>query len=252
MILKTTRSLYRYVRYNCLHALGHAWVNVFGRRPIKFSNLDYDEYWDGEHSKGYVEDPRRAVFLRIVEPGSRVIEIGCGDGTLLAALQSERSAVVKGYDVSSVAVEKTRAKGVDAEVRDAIKSWPREATLPDYIIIADCLEHLPNPEDLLRQFAGNFNKAVLISIPNSCYWRYRLRVMRGSFMVQWVAHPGEHLRFWSISDMHWWLNQLGFEARQTYPTWGIPFLKRLWPSMFAQNVVYVITELPAGGHRSRP
>jgi hypothetical protein len=82
----------------------------------------------------------------------------------------------------------------------------------------------------------------VISIPNSCYWRYRFRVLFGKFMVQWVAHPGEHLRFWSIADMRWWLTQLGFSMRRAYPTWGVPVLKHVWPAMFAQNVIYVITE----------
>ncbi|MCI0641898.1 MAG: class I SAM-dependent methyltransferase [Gemmataceae bacterium] len=171
-----------------------------------------------------------------------MVEIGCGDGSLLAALKEQRQARVKGYDVSVVAVQKARAKGVDAEVRDAITHGLQDGDKPDYVIIADCLEHLPNPEALLERLRGQTNKAILISIPNSCYWRYRFRVLFGSFMVQWVAHPGEHLRFWSISDMRWWLNQLGFEARRSYATWGIPLLKRIWPSMFAQNVLYVVKE----------
>jgi methionine biosynthesis protein MetW len=214
--------------------------------------MSYEEYWSDDHSAGNAQDSRVAAFLSIVEPGSSVMEIGCGDGTLLSILRDRSRAGVKGYDISANAVQKARAKGVAAEVRNVSTESFREDECADYIIIADCMEHLPVPEDLLDRLRGRFRKALVISIPNSCYWRYRFRVLFGSFMVQWVAHPGEHLRFWSMSDMRWWLKELGFRVRSRYPTWGIPVLKHLWPSMFAQNVVWVITEAttPKQGERT--
>ena len=137
-----------------------------------------------------------------------------------------------------VAVQKAQARGVPAEVWDA--STDQFPDTFDYVIIADCMEHVPMPEQLIERVRTRFRKALLISIPNSCYWRYRARVLFGKFMVQWVAHPGEHLRFWSIADMYWWLGQHHFRIERAYPTWGIPVLKHIWPSMFAQNVIYVV------------
>src|SRR5207244_11538901 len=143
-----------------------------------------------------------------------------------------------GFDVSSVAIAKARAKGVPADVWNA--STDKLPGAFDYVIIADCMEHVPVPEQLLDGVRDRFRKALIISIPNSCYWRYRARVLFGSFMVQWVAHPGEHLRFWSIADMRWWLGQLGYSLESARPTWGIPVLMQLWPAIIAQNVVYVV------------
>jgi methionine biosynthesis protein MetW len=238
------KRIYRFLRYRMLFRLMAAWRNVFCYKPMKFSAMDYEEYWAGEHSTGVASDSRVRQFLRLIDRGASVIEIGCGDGNLLALLKDHSQVQGKGYDVSTLAVSKARSRGVKADVRDATVCGLQEGESADYIVIADCLEHLPNPESLLQQLRGKFHKYLLISIPNSCYWRYRLRVLFGSFMVQWVAHPGEHLRFWSISDMRWWLEELGFIVRNAYPTWGIPILKHFWPGMFAQNVIYLITEMP--------
>ena len=204
--------------------------------------MDYEDYWAADHSQGVPRDPRQAVLLRVIDPGSTVVEIGCGDGTMLAFLTSHLHISGKGYDVSARAVAKAKARGVDADIRDATVQGADESEHYHYVLIADCLEHLPSPETLLARLRGKFSRAILISVPNSCYWRYRFRVLFGSFMVQWVAHPGEHLRFWSIRDMYWWLGQLGYDVRAAYPTWGIPILKHLWPSMFAQNVLYVVAD----------
>lgn len=235
-------TLLRHVRYRTIPGVTHAWRNLFSYKDIRLSTMDYDEYWEGEHSIGFTSDARVAVFLKLVQPHSSVAEIGCGDGTLLATLRDRNGAVVKGYDISEKAIAKARQKGVDAEVRDA-STVGLDKTF-DFVIIADCLEHLPIPEQLLDSIRTRFRNGLLISIPNSCYWRYRFRVLFGSFMVQWVAHPGEHLRFWSIADMRWWLRQLGFTCVATYPTWGVPLLKHLWPAMFAQNVIYLIGPPP--------
>lgn len=243
------RSIYYPLCYELLRRIVEGWKNVFCYKPISLSSMNYDEYWDLDASRGFTTDVRIDTFLGLVTPGSRVIEIGCGDGTLLSILRDRRQVEAKGYDISARAVEKARARGIDAEVRDFIVAGFDEGDSCDFIILADCLEHLPNPEELVQRVRSRFRNALLISIPNSCYWRYRFRVLFGSFMMQWVKHPGEHLRFWSIRDMHWWLNQLGFEVVKWHPTWGIPVLKHLWPAMFAQNVVYVIKERAASPER---
>jgi len=224
-------------KYRWLPNFKHAWTNVFGYRPIKIDTLNYDDYWNLDAS-AFPTDIRADVYETIVQPGSSVADIGCGDGRLLARLRDRKGATVHGYDVSTVAVQKTQARGVPAEVWDA--STDAFPDTFDYVIIADCMEHVPAPEQLIERVRTRFRKALLISIPNSCYWRYRARVLFGKFMVQWVAHPGEHLRFWSISDMHWWLGQHHFRIERAYPTWGIPVLKHIWPAMFAQNLIYVV------------
>src|SRR5438270_113759 len=79
----------------------------------------YDEYWDADASAVFATDLRAVVFEAEVEQGASVADIGCGDGGLLARLRDRRGARVHGFDVSSVAVEKARAKGVPADVWNA-------------------------------------------------------------------------------------------------------------------------------------
>lgn len=192
-------NFYRYVRYHIFLAVKQGWTNLFCYRRMKFSTMDYEQYWENNCSQGRENDIRFQVFSQLIEENSKVIEIGCGDGMLLQILKKRKSIVAKGYDISSNAIQKAKSKGLDAEVRDVSVIGLNEVA--DYLVIADCLEHLAMPEVLLSQLRRKFLKTLLLSVPNSCYWRYHFRVLFGKFMVQWVAHPGEHLRFWSITDM---------------------------------------------------
>jgi methionine biosynthesis protein MetW len=240
-VIRTPYLAFRYCLIpQVIPQVRHAWRNVFSYTDILIGSMDYEKYWKGEHSAGSVDDIRIRTFIELVDERSSVTEIGCGDGTLLMTLKLKKDVAVKGYDISDIAVQQAKDKGLDVEVRDVSKTAIDHPC--DYIIIADCLEHLADPEALLNLLRGMFRRRLLISIPNSCYWRYRFRILFGKFMVQWVAHPGEHLRFWSIPDMHWWARQNGFVVTKTYPTWGIPGLKHVWPNMFAQNVIYVFAD----------
>ena len=66
------------------------------------------------------------------------------------------------------------------------------------------------------------------------------RLLLGRFPLQWLAHPGEHLRFWTHVDFLWWANCLGYRVQTAIPYQGTPFLKRLWPNLFASGIVYVL------------
>jgi len=63
-----------------------------------------------------------------------------------------------------------------------------------------------------------------------------LKLLLGRFPLQWLAHLVEHLRFWFL----WWANWLGYRVQAAIPYQGTPFLKRLWPNLFASGVVYVL------------
>jgi hypothetical protein len=61
--------------------------------------------------------------------------------------------------------------------------------------------------------------------------------------LQWVVTPGEHLRFWTRADFHWWARQMSFEIAKEFPYQGTRFLKELWPGLFASAFVYVLRDI---------
>jgi methionine biosynthesis protein MetW len=173
-----------------------------------------------------------------------VLDVGCGDGSLLAYLREAKSIVPHGIDVSAVSCEQARRKGIEVTEADVSRD---EVLIPkaDYIILSEVLEHLPNPEPLLARLRDRFNRRLLIDIPNSGAMNDRLRLLFGRFPKQWVFHPAEHLRFWTIKDFVFLSRQLGYQVDRYYGIYD-PYFQlglqwwRLYPRLFSRYILYVL------------
>jgi SAM-dependent methyltransferase len=111
----------------------------------------------------------------------------------------------------------------------------------DYVILSEIIEHLPDPESLLRDLQQFVRKGFIVSIPNTGFHQHRLRLLLGRFPLQWVVMPGEHLCFWTRADFHWWARQLGYQIAREVPYEGTPLLKDALPGLFAAAFVYLLT-----------
>lgn len=113
---------------------------------------------------------------------SSVLDIGCGDGEMLMDL-SKRHAQLRavGLDISPVAIERAKASGLDCRVADITKFLPFEGQSFDAVLLMDVLEHLFEPEDVLREAVRVAKKAVYISVPNFVSLPARIQVILGKF-----------------------------------------------------------------------
>lgn len=213
---------------------------IFFAKPPKLKAMDYNDYW---RAKGEMLFTGRCpVFASLIKPGASVLDIGCGEGTTLKYLQDKLGVRASGLDVSPEAVRMAVKKGVPALQADASsKSFSIDGNY-DHIIISEVLEHIPNPEELLSKVKGRFGISLLISIPNSAYYIHRLRLLFGRFPVQWAWHPGEHLRFWSLTDFTELLEETGFEIISVKTHSGFLFMHRFWPNLFADSAIFEIRE----------
>jgi methionine biosynthesis protein MetW len=168
-----------------------------------------------------------------------VLDLGVGDGALLQYMLQYKKIEAFGLDVSPKAVEFCRAQGLNVVLADINK--PISDFLNgqyDYIICSEIIEHLPDPEGLLNNLRPFARKGIIVSIPNTGYYQHRLRLLFGRFPLQWVVTPGEHLRYWTQADFHWWAKALKFEIKREVPYEGTRGLKDVWPSLFAAAFVY--------------
>lgn len=210
--------------------------------------VDYDRYWDNkaEGGLGKLSDwrlKRAQVFTDIVSEGDEVLDLGVGDGALLSYMVERKGVRAFGLDVSSKAVEFCRQQGLQVELADINKPISDYLKQPfDYIILSEIIEHIPDPESLLESLRPFARKGLIISIPNTGFHQHRLRLLFGRFPLQWVVTPGEHLRFWTRTDFHWWIHQIQFTIAQEIPYQGTPWLKNLWPGLFAAAFVYVLQD----------
>ena len=220
-------------------------INDLFRYPnLGMQDSNYDLYWQ-EKKKGTLGMPNSFQIARgrwiasKVEDGASVVDVGCGDGSVLFVMLGSKRIQAMGLDVSPFILNFLKSKNIDAQSFD-LNSVDAAKNVPinDHALVLEVLEHLAQPEKFLLDLLARVNKSVFISIPNTGYLHHRLRLLFGRFPLQWRAHPSEHLRFWTLSDFHWWTNQLGIESRtKIYCYAGIPILNRVWPALFAQGII---------------
>ena len=214
--------------------------------------VDYDTYWDNKAQAGLGKLSswrlkRAQVFTALVEDGDRVLDLGVGDGALLHYMLAHKNITANGLDVSPKAVDFCRANGLEVDLADINKPITEFLRGPyDYIILSEIIEHLPDPERLLHDLRPHVRKGIIVSIPNTGYHQHRLRLLFGRFPLQWVVTPGEHLRFWTRADFHWWTRQINFKIEHEVPYQGTRWFKDLWPGLFAAAFVFVLFDADDG------
>lgn len=212
------------------------------RRPeFPHGGFDYERYWrERGHTTGL---PNRAlIFAEWIAPGARVLEVGCGDGAFAAHLARTRGVAVTAVDVSERAVAYARERGVDAHRRDVLAE-PFGRDEFDYVVLSEVLEHLPVPEELLAVLRPSAPR-VLVSLPNTAYVFYRVCLgLLGRFPAQWVVHPSEHLRFWSVTDFRAWAVAQGFRVAREAASNGLPVLKRWHHNLFGHQMCFELVRV---------
>ena len=211
------------------------------RRP-DFKNVkkfDYNAYWD---SRGFTLRTklmeRERIFFNWIRPGSRVLDIGCGNSRLLYELKHKKNCTVLGLDISPKVVGELNRLGVPAKVADLEAGLPADLGRYDYIIASEVLEHLKYPEDLVARLKPLGDRLV-VSVPNSAFYRYRLHLMfTGRFFTQWAVHPAEHLRYWSHKDFLEWLGAQGLTLERFKAAAGFELMD-LWPNLFCATGCYL-------------
>ncbi len=118
------------------------------------------------------------VIAELVTPGVRVLDVGCGDGELLALLEATRGVDGRGMEISQKGVNESVARGLSVIQGDAdtdLVDYPDAAF--DYVILSQTLQATRRPRDVIEQMLRIGDKAI-VSFPNFGHWR-----MRGMLMV---------------------------------------------------------------------
>jgi methionine biosynthesis protein MetW len=141
-----------------------------------------------------------------VQPGSKILDIGCGDGVLGSRLVRERSCSVTGVDVSKYAIGQAGERGVQAQHVDIdTERLPFEDRVFDAVIASCVLEHVGRPEHVMSEAWRILEDGGIfyVSLPNPMTWKIRAFFLFGRFHPDFLhSLPGEgiHYRFWPIRD----------------------------------------------------
>jgi methionine biosynthesis protein MetW len=211
---------------------------------------DYNNYWNKRDQDNSLPPIARAKTVSsFIEPNSTILDIGCGDGMVIEYLLKHNSPKrIVGIDISSKVINNLKSKGYECFQMDILSEdflvFIKNNNF-DYIIITEVLEHINEPEVVMRALKGKFTKNVIASIPNSGFLYHRVRLLFGKFpIVSIIYHVKEHVRFWTHGDFLYWCKYLGFSVVKckayTYPNILGLNASKLSVSLFGQQIIYVI------------
>ncbi len=224
-------------------------VFTYPSNRIDLEQDDYDAYWEKKRGGAHLatlsswqEARARYIASEIIKTSPvSVVDIACGTGNILKYLKDTIPGMrTIGVDVSPKALLVAKTLGIETkETSDILKTLEYMDPV-DYILFLEILEHLPNAEMILKAGVVKAKRAVFFSIPNTGYITYRLRLLFGKVPAQWHRHPGEHVRFWTMQDVKWWLRALSIDTYTIHTYKGVPLLNKVWPALFGAAFVVMI------------
>ena len=145
------------------------------------------------------ERPDFAAIAAWIPNGASVLDLGCGDGSLLRYLRETRGARGYGVEISDVDIVSCIVNGMNV-IQDNLESGLSdfEDDSFDFVILSQTLQATRHTEALIREML-RVGREGIVSFPNFGYWRNRLRVLLGNMPVsrdlpyQWYDTPNVHL-----------------------------------------------------------
>lgn len=145
------------------------------------------------------------IIIDMIEPNSSVLDLGCGDGQLLAHLKNEKGCRVTGIEINEQAIYKCVENGVtvaQGNIDSSLEDFSDQRF--DYVILNESLQEIFHAESVITQ-SLRVGKKVIIGIPNFCHFSSRLQIFfKGvvprtkSLPYQWYNTP--NIRFLSLKD----------------------------------------------------
>ena len=189
--------------------------------------------------------PDLVAIADAVPAGARVLDIGCGDGALLAHLRDSKGVDARGIDVSAGNVASAVARGLSVVQGDAdadLGDYPDGAF--DMAILSDTLQAMRSPAAVLDELL-RIGRRGIVSFPNFGHWRVRSSVLFGGRMpvtrtlpISWHETPNIHLC--TIDDFRGLVADMGLRIEAASFLSGSRRRGAGWPNLLAEQAVFVL------------
>ena len=189
--------------------------------------------------------PDLAIIADHVTPGARVLDIGCGDGELMAALRDGKGVDARGLEIDAGNVAAAVGRGLSVVQGDAdtdLASYP-DASF-DYAILSQTLQTARRP-DLVLDHLLRIGTRAFVSFPNFAYWRVRLSLLWGGRMPvtrllpeSWYETPNIH--HLSIDDFRAHLRVRGIVVERQWFLRGDRQTTSAAANFWAEHAVFLL------------
>ncbi|WP_066584339.1 methionine biosynthesis protein MetW [Sphingomonas pruni] len=189
--------------------------------------------------------PDLAVIAANVAPGSRVLDIGCGDGELMAALRDKKGVDARGLELDADDVASAVARGLSVVQGDAdtdLAGYPDNSF--DYAILSQTLQTTRAPDVVLEHLL-RIGRHAFVSFPNFAHWRVRASLLWGGRMpvtrllpVAWYATPNIH--HVTIDDFRALLKERGITVEGAWFLSGDQRTSATMANLLAEHAVFLL------------
>jgi len=140
------------------------------------------------------------IISELIEDNKRVLDVGCGDGTLMKHLKDNKNIDTRGLEISKNNVQLCISKSLSVIEGNAERDLQQFPDLSfDYVILSQTLQAFYNPEKVIDDLLRVANKAI-VTIPNFGYWKVRLHLLlKGTMPItknlpdEWYNTPNLHM-----------------------------------------------------------
>jgi methionine biosynthesis protein MetW len=155
------------------------------------------------------------LIARWIPEGSRVLDLGCGDGVLLAGLAATRATQGYGIEIDAANVLASLKNGVSViqnDIESGLSAFGDGSF--DFVILSQTLQAMRNAESVLNEML-RVGREGIVTFPNFGYWRHRLDILRGHMPVSktlpysWYDTPNIHLC--TVKDFEGLCSKVGAE-----------------------------------------
>ncbi|WP_288459215.1 methionine biosynthesis protein MetW [uncultured Sphingomonas sp.] len=190
--------------------------------------------------------PDLAIIARHVPAGARVLDVGCGDGELMAALRDASGVDARGLELDRGNVAAAVARGLSVIQGDAdtdLAGYPDQSF--DYAILSQTLQTARAPDRVLDELL-RIGRHAFVSFPNFAHWRVRLSLLWGGRMPvtrllpeRWYDTPNIH--HLTIDDFRAHLRERAVTVEGAWFLSGDKSTGRAAANMFAEHAVFLLT-----------
>ena len=184
------------------------------------------------------------IIYSIIEPDSRVLDLGCGEGELLYPLVRDKHVRAQGIELDDKAIQECVKKGLSVfqdDIENSLREYPDHSF--DYVILNQSMQEVKKV-DFVIQEAMRIGNKVIVGFPNFAYIKSRLMLffrgkspITGSLPYLWFDTP--NVRFLSISDFKNFCEEKNIRIVEAHYL-GDKKIVHLWPNLLALNAIFVL------------